>query len=242
MNKSSGTRIYDKVADIYPYLMRTIRYDKWANYIYEVVKSSVKSSDRVLELGAGNGRLASHFKKYYPHLIITDLSFNMLNQENIYGASKICCDMLNTPFDIKFNLIYAAFDTVNYLTSRKKLLSFFKEIKRILNKDGIFTFDVSLERNSLKHVKEPFRQGKYKGINYVQKSKYSPRSRIHSNLFKIETETEKYYENHRQKIYPFEEYFKYVEDAGLFVSECFEAFTFNNGNADCERVQFVVRH
>jgi len=242
MSNPSDTKIYIKVADIYPYLMRSIRYDKWAKYIYEVVKSSVKSTDTILELGAGNGKLAYHFKKYYPHIIITDLSFNMLNQGGISSVSKICCDMLNTPFNSKFNLIYSAFDSVNYLTSHKKMLSFFIEIKRILNKDGIFTFDVSLERNSLKHVKEPFRKGKYKGIYFVQKSKYSPRSRIHSNIFNIETETEKFCENHRQKIYPFEEYFRFIEKAGLYVSECFEAFTFNNGNAECERVQFVVRN
>ncbi len=51
-----------------------------------------------------------------------------------------------------------------------------------------------------------------------------------------------YLEKHRQKIYPFEEYFMFIEKAGLYVSECFNAFTFDNGNAECERVQFVVRN
>ncbi len=239
---SSGIKIYDKVAEIYPYLMRTIRYDKWAKYIFEIVNSSVKKSDTVLELGAGNGRLANHFKNYYPHIIITDLSFKMLNQEGIDGGSKICCDMTRTPFNANFNLIYSAFDSINYLTSRKKLFAFFKEIKRILNKGGILTFDVSLERNSLKHVKEPYRKGRYKGISYVQKSTYSPKSRIHMNYFSMESEHKKFCENHKQKIYPFEEYFQAVDKAGLYVAECFDAFTFDKANAECERVQFVVKN
>jgi ubiquinone/menaquinone biosynthesis C-methylase UbiE len=239
---SSSIKIYDKVADIYPHLMQTIRYDKWAKYIFKIVNSSVKKSDIVLELGAGNGDLANHFKNYYPHIIITDLSFKMLNQERIYGGLKICCDMTRTPFNTNFNLIYSAFDSINYLTSRKKLLAFFKEIKRILNKGGIFTFDVSLERNSLKHIKEPFRKGNYKGISYVQKSKYNPKSRIHMNFFSMETENGKFYENHRQKIYPFEEYFQAIDKSGLYVAECFNAFTFDLGNAECERVQFVVKN
>jgi ubiquinone/menaquinone biosynthesis C-methylase UbiE len=239
---SANTKIYDKVADIYPYLMRTIRYDRWAKYIYEIVNSSVKKSETILELGAGNGRLASHFMNYYPRIIISDLSFNMLNQDGICNLSKICCDMTKTPFKKDFNLIYSAFDSVNYITSRKKLLSFFREIKRILNNGGIFTFDVSLERNSLKLVREPFRKGKYNGISFEQISRYSPRSRIHRNIFNMELNNEKYYENHKQKIYPFEVYFQIVDKAGLYVSECFEAFTFRNGNAGCERVQFVVRN
>lgn len=238
---NSNLKNYDKVAEIYPYLMRTIRYDRWAKYIYEIAKSSVKKDDNILELGAGNGKLAYQLKDHFSNIIITDLSFKMLNQSENCSASKVCCDMVKIPFRGNFNLIYSTFDSINYLTSKMKLLSFFREIKRILNKNGIFTFDVSLERNSMKHIKEPFRKGKYNGISFVQKSHYNPKSRIHRNIFHLEFEDKEYCENHRQKIYPFEEYFKLIERAGLYVAECFEAFTFRNGNAECERVQFVVK-
>lgn len=241
MMEISKNKIYDKVAVIYPYLMRSIRYDKWAEYLYGIVKTSVNKNDLVLELGAGNGMLAENFRAYYPHIIITDLSFNMLRQGGIHGISTVCCDMTKIPFNSGFKLIFSAFDSVNYLTNRKKLLVFFKEVSRILAEGGLFTFDVSLERNSLKHVKEPHRIGKYKGTTFIQKSWYCPKSRIHKNTFELEYDNRKYVEKHKQKIYPFEEYFMLIEKAGLYVSECFEAFTFNNGNAECERVQFVVR-
>ncbi len=240
--ENNSNKIYDKVADIYPYLMRTIRYDRWAKYLYEIVKNSVNKNDVILELGAGNGRLAEHLSHYFPRIIITDLSFNMLRQDGKYHIQKVCCDMTRIPFNARFNLVYSAFDSVNYLTTKKKLLSFFNEVKRILAEGGIFTFDVSLERNSLKHIKEPFRKGKYKGISFIQKSWYCPKSRIHKNTFSLELENKSYLEQHKQKIYPFEEYFMLIEKAGLYVSECFEAFTFNNGNAECERIQFVVRN
>ncbi len=181
-----NNKIYDKVADLYPYLMRTIRYDKWAKYLYEVVKTSVTKNDMILELGAGNGKLANHLRHYFPGIIITDLSYNMLSQDGIWGLQKVCCDMTKIPFNAGFKLVYSAFDSVNYLTSKKKLLSFFKEVKRILASGGVFTFDVSLERNSLKHIKEPFRKGKYKGMSFVQKSWYCHRSRMHKNTFEIE--------------------------------------------------------
>ncbi len=239
---SPSAKIYNKVADIYPYLMRTIRYDRWAKYLYEIVKTSVEKNDIILELGAGNGKLAGYFKEYYPNIIISDLSFNMLSQDRISDLYKICCDMTRTPFKSEFDLVYSAFDSVNYITSLKKLLSFFREIRRLLNPKGIFTFDVSLERNSLKHIKEPFRRGKYNGISFEQTSRYNPKSRIHKNIFSMEINNEKYCEKHKQKIYPFEVYFQLIEKAGLYVSECFEAFTLRNGNAGCERVQFVVRN
>ena len=118
----------------------------------------------------------------------------------------------------------------------------FKDIKRILKDGAIFTFDVSLEPNSLKHVKEPFRSGEYNGIRFVQKSRYNPKSRIHKNIFRMEFKDRVYTETHKQKIYPFVEYFELISKAGLNVMECFEAFSFKDGNAGSERVQFLVRN
>lgn len=58
----------------------------------------------------------------------------------------------------------------------------------------------------------------------------------------MEFRDEIYTETHKQKIYPFAVYFELLEKAGLNVTECYEAFTFKDGNAGCERVQFVVRN
>jgi ubiquinone/menaquinone biosynthesis C-methylase UbiE len=233
---------YERVAVIYPYMMRTIRYDKWANYLYRLVKLYIGENDTILELGAGNGMLAEQFRNYFPFIIISDISFEMLRQSAGKDIKKVCCDMTAIPFKKKFDLIYSTFDTVNYLSSKKKLLSLFNEIKRVLSEKGIFTFDVSLEPNSLKHIKEPFRKGKYDEISFVQKSSYNPKSRIHKNIFLMEFRDEIYTETHKQKIYPFAVYFELLEKAGLNVTECYEAFTFKDGNAGCERVQFVVRN
>ena len=58
--------------------------------------------------------------------------------------------MTNIPFNSEFDLILSTFDSVNYLTSGKKLLSFFKESQRLLNDDGILTFDASMEKKQFK--------------------------------------------------------------------------------------------
>ncbi len=232
---------YVRVATIYPYLMRSIRYDKWAEYLFKVVSSFVGKNIKVLELGAGNGRLAYYFKNYYPNIILSDISYDMLCQAEFHNLPKVCCDMKAIPFKRNFDLIYSVFDSVNYLTNKKMLLSLFKEIKATLKDRGIFTFDVSLEPNSLKHIKEPLRRGRYKGIRFVQKSQYNPKSRIHKNLFKMEKDKEIFLETHRQKIYPFKEYFQLLTKAELHILECYDAFSFKDGNAGCERVQFLVR-
>ena len=145
------------------------------------------------------------------------------------------------PFKSKFNLIVSAFDSVNYLTTKNKLSTFFKEINRIIDYGGIFTFDVSLEKNSLKHIKEPVRTGTYKGVKYRQESEYYSEKNLHRNIFYIAYPNGKTFkEIHIQKIYSFETYFDIMESAGLTVKSCYDAFTFKDGNRNSSRVQFIA--
>ncbi len=231
---------YEKLAVIYNHIMRSVHYDKWAEYIHEVVDDYVEKKIAVLELGAGSGKFAHYFRKFYPNLILSDLSFYMLN--NSLKIPKVVCNMSSLPFKIEFGLIYSTFDSVNYLLSKKALLKLFKEVSLVLSSKGVFTFDASLEKNSIKHSKIPLRSGEYKGVNFTQKSHYFKSGRIHKNVFKIHLQNgEQFTEVHKQKIYPFEIYFELLDKAGLYVVECLEAFSFNTGSANSERVQFVVK-
>ena len=108
--------------------------------------------------------------------------------------------------------------------------------------NGIFTFDASLERNSISHTSQPVRKATYNGFRYVHKSIYNKKSRIHKNIFDIISPDGKIYkEIHKQKILEYYDYFDLIERAGLYVVECFDAFTFKNGRAGSKRIQLVVK-
>ena len=172
----------------------------------------------------------------------SDISFPMLKQGENVKVKKICCDMIALPFNTEYDLIFSSFDSINYLTNERNLLTLFIEVKRILKETGIFTFDVSLEKNSLEFENAYATEGRTENFYFTRKSKYYPATRIHTNKFKI---TDNFgnikHEVHKQKIYKFETYFDLIDKAGLYVVECLEAFTFNNGNKNCERVQFVLK-
>lgn len=242
MLKSEKSKIYDEVVFIYSHLMRKVHYDYWADYIYSVTNRFINNQSKVLELAAGNCQLAQFLSDYYPNYLASDLSLPMLKQFNNKKIDKICCDMIKLPLKGKFDLVISAFDSINYLTKIKDVMFLFSEISRILNKNGVFTFDVSLENNSYKHIREANRKGSFNGIKYLQKSSYNPKTRIHKNYFLITHPSGQISEElHVQKIYRFETYFKLIDKAGLQVEECYEAFTFKNANAKCSRVQFIVR-
>jgi hypothetical protein len=235
------TKPYQVLSLIYSHLMKNIRYDKWAKYLYEIVRKDYPKKSKVLELAAGDCSFAKYFIKYYPSLTVTDISFNMLSKNN-YLKNKVCCNMLHLPFKSKYDLIYSNFDSINYILSGKLLLYLFKEVSLLLNDDGKFVFDVSLEKNSYLHTRKNNREGKYNGLTYRQSSTYNPDSGIHINKFTLKLANgDEYSEIHREKIYSFDTYFKLIEKTCLYVVDCYEAFTFNPGNKNSNRIQFILK-
>ena len=232
---------YSHLAEIYDFVMRKVRYDRWSEYLFYLTKDYLPEDPHILEIAAGNCSFTKLFSKYYPRIFASDLSIDML-KNSCYDLDKICCNMLKLPFRNKFDLIYSTFDSINYLTSRNKLLHMFREVNSILSDNGIFTFDVSMEKNSLKHIEEPVRNGSFKGLSFTHKSEYNRQNRIHKNTFIIlQPSGEKFVEVHRQKIYPFETYFEIIPRSGLYISACYKAFSFIKGDNKSERLQFILK-
>jgi hypothetical protein len=232
---------YAKLAAVYNHVMRKVSYEDWADYIFSLTNDFMPRKAKVLELAGGNCLLGNYLSGYYPDLVITDNSLPMLQEDSIGGVPRVCCDMTMLPFKCKFDLIYSTFDSINYLTSAKKILKLFNEASCLLSDKGIFTFDVSLERNSYIHIQQPVRKGKVNDTSYIHQSVYDAEKKIHKNIFTITFRDKSVYkEVHKQKIYPFEEYFRLIDKAGLYVVNCYEAFSFKNAKSTSVRAQFIV--
>jgi SAM-dependent methyltransferase len=221
--------------------MDFISYKWWARYLYTITNKKIAKNPLVLELAAGNCSLARHLSKLYKNYIATDISFSMLrfNNDNI---TKICCDMTSIPLNTKFDLIHSSFDSVNYLTSKKGLLKLFKEVKNSLNSKGVFTFDAALESNSYKHQKTAALKGRSKGFIYQRKSIFLPKSKIHKNIFTITyPDGNVFTETHKQKIFSYHTFFDLAEKSGLYVVNCYKAFSTQKGKENSDRVQFIMK-
>ncbi len=231
---------YEILSKFYSELMSDVDYKSWAEYLFEIYEDFGCNNSQILELGGGNGNLGSELNNLGFDVVLTDLSLPMIKQSrNI--KKKVCCNMEKLPFKEQFDFIFSAFDSVNYLLSDDALSRLFNEVGAILNEDGIFTFDVSLEQNSMGIVDELNREGSFGDIVFIQKSKYLQDEKLHLNEFEIVHGGKKYYEIHRQRILPFNAYFIIIDQSPLYVAECFDAFTFNDASSNSERVQFVLK-
>lgn len=233
---------YKYVSDIYDQLMEKVDYKFWANYIKKLSSLYIRRNSRVLEVAAGNCNLAKYLSDYFTFYVASDISISMLKKNKSKNLNKVCCDMTSLPFKTHFDLVICAFDSINYLTNKKTVAGFFVEIKNVLSGQGIFLFDAALERNSYKHQKHAVKKGIQNGVLFNRQSLYLHKSRIHKNIFEIiYPDGSKMTEIHRQKIYPLEFYFELLDKCGLYVVECFNAFTFRNCKSNDLRAQFVVK-
>lgn len=233
---------YSIVAQIYAHLMRSINYKMWAKYIYELSKINKKKNISVLELAGGSGQLASFLIKKFKNYFLCDLSLPMLLLSEKKYPARINCDIRSLPFKNKFDFIFSTFDSVNYLLTKKAFVDMLESVESCLDENGVFTFDVSLETNSINNVKYLNRVGEYKGMKYEQISSYNRKTRIHQNRFVITTDDGKVHkENHMQRAFPFDDIFDMISKTNLYVYSCYEAFGFCNASSKSERAQFVLK-
>lgn len=222
--------------------MKKLDYESWSNYIIEIADIYIEKSAIVLELGAGTCKIADYISKRYKNYVATDISLQMLKSSKSNSIKKVCCDMRSLPFKNKFNFIFSNFDCVNYLLKQKHLAQLFAEVFYLLKRDGIFTFDISLENNSLNFQSGKSVEGNYNGYSFRRVSQYNKLSRMHTNKFFISDKQGKYFtETHKEKIYSLETFFKLADKSGLKVEACYNCFTFNDIKQKSERAQFVMR-
>jgi SAM-dependent methyltransferase len=166
----------------------------------------------------------------------------MLKSNHNKSITPVTCDMINLPFKKKFDIVVCAFDSVNYILSKKKLQKLFDEVYNVLNENGIFLFDASLEKNSQNHISKKIRGTKFNNIKYEQLSYFIESKRLHVNDFKIFLpDGNVFNEKHYQKIFLLNDYFYAIDKAKLYVCDCYENFGNRRGKESSPRVQFVVR-
>ncbi|MDZ7623938.1 MAG: class I SAM-dependent methyltransferase [Ignavibacteriaceae bacterium] len=233
---------YEQVSAIYDGLMKKLDYDSWSKYILLIAKENVHDKAKFLELGAGNCKMAKILSEKYRNYYASDISLSMLRSGDKNNLKKICCDMTSLPFKEKFDFVFSAFDSVNYILKKKSLQNLFKEIYYLLEEDGVFTFDASLETNSLDFSIGKSTEGRHNDYQYRMLSKYNKRSRIHYNNFYIWNESGiNIKEVHKEKIYKIDTYFKLAEKAGLYTEACYDCFSFKDVKQNSQRAQFVMR-
>jgi len=145
MDQKTAENLLKKVKEDYNLTAKEFsdtRFKAWNEF--KIFKKYVKNSDRVLDLGCGNGRLYDLFKNKQIDYIGVDNSESLINfaQRKHPKAKFILSDVLNLPFfDHEFDVVISV-AMLHHIPSEELRIKAFKEIKRVLKKDGMVIITV----------------------------------------------------------------------------------------------------
>ncbi len=248
--------IYNLLAPVYDRINGEIDYITWADFIEEIIKREYTNGrpELVLDLGCGTGRMTIELAKRGYDMTGIDYSVQMLdiakrNADKAGLEGKILWLWQDiTKFELygTVDVAVSCLDTLNHITSQKKLSDCFALVHNYLSPNGLFIFDVN---------------GKYKFENvygeqaYVMEDEinfcvwenfYNPKSHLcdfYITLFKGKEDGSyiRYNEEQRERMYTLRSIKTLLKDNGFEFIGAYSDFEFSEGSDSDERIYIAAR-
>ena len=242
---------YSELAQIYDHVMRHVDYIRWADYIQSVFTRFEATPKDVLELACGTGAMACILDDRGYRMTGIDRSESMIavaKRKSVDSRRTIrfqVGDMVRMPVSGSFDAVLCLYDSINYVVDEADIAAMLKGLRRVLNADGLFVFDVCTEINSRRYFHNQVDQESKGDFSYVRRCEYVPETRIQINEFQFTFNREgKRYstrERHEQRIYPVARLKEICQESGYRVLGAFDGFSFEEASEKSNRVHYVVR-
>lgn len=140
---------YLHLAEYYDLLMDDVDYDDWCNFIEQIFDEYHNKPKSILDTACGTGNISIPMSlKGYPVWGV-DISEEMLTiaeskarntKQNIKFIKQ---NMTELTLNKSFDAVLCMCDGVNYIVEEEDLSRYFRLVHSMLNKKGVFIFDVS---------------------------------------------------------------------------------------------------
>jgi len=216
------TKPYKKLSFVYDFLYKknSIFYKNYVSLINKTITENFIENPKILDIACGTGTL------------IKGLKINLKSQkciiEGVDSSKEILSIAKNKNKKIKFynqnytslnthkkyNIILSTFDSINYITTIKKLETSFKKMFLHLEDKGVFIFDFN---TPYKKINSSFAK---KNITFI--------NRIKNNFWIAEIYIKEgdtvYKEKHLERLYSFKEIEKILKKSGFEIKEIYQDF------------------
>ncbi len=212
---------YRHLADWFEYLNDDRDYENWSQYlISQLKKFPVKKG---VDIGCGSGWFTRAFVQAGYEMTGVDVSAEMLTKAEELSlrtgkrAEFLLGDITKFSSPKKFGFATAVNDCFNYVP-KDKLLTAFKKVYGLLEKNGVFLFDVSSERKFREKIANTVSVDDRDGVTYLSfNAVQGDTATMEVTLF-VRQQDGKYErkdEKHVQYIYSAEEIIAALEKAGF---------------------------
>lgn len=186
---------YEFLAGCYDELTTDVRYSRWADYIEKHFARSALPIHTVLDLACGTGSLTAELMGRGYEMICADRSAEMLSV-----AAEKCRDLAGEPpvflcqsmekLDLygTVDACVCCLDSVNYVTSPRKLKKAFQRVHLFLVPGGLFLFDINTP-DKLRGLDGGMFIDETDDAYCVWRAEYAPRRRICTygmDIFRLE--------------------------------------------------------
>lgn len=249
--------VYTKLAEIYDEVMSEVDYDLWADYIDALMLQHHPAPQKIMELACGTGSLALSLDELECYEIWgTDISPQMIEKAQLKNKQRMCnaefsvMDFLAITMSEKFDVVFAVFDSINYLHTTNEVLRFLSECKKLLTPQSLLIFDFTTPKNSEEAIDYLHNEQGITDNNFrfYRSSRYNEEDQIHINEFQIqklaedgETILKEFRETHRQKIYTLRQMHDIISQTEYEIKAQYDGFEFDEAHDESLRITMVLQ-
>ncbi|MBQ9714409.1 MAG: methyltransferase domain-containing protein [Clostridia bacterium] len=216
---------YANLAKWFEYLNDDCDYENWSQYLISKLRAYPLTNG--LDVGCGGGWFTRAFHRAGYVMTGLDVSAEMLDYAQAQAVKEgargeyLLGDITKFRSPKKFSFVTAINDCFNYLP-KNKLSAAFKNVKGVLERGGIFLFDISSPRKFKEKIANTVSVDDREDITYLSFNKEeSDGVTMEVTLFVKRTDGafERLDETHRQYLYTEEEIVSALQENGFEVLE-----------------------
>ncbi|HHU62831.1 MAG TPA: class I SAM-dependent methyltransferase [Clostridiales bacterium] len=239
---------YKEFAYIYDSLMEDVDYNQWVAFILGIFGKYSFSCGSILDLGCGTGNVTIPLAQKGFSLVGVDASEDMLAIAKDKAMDKgldilfIQQKMEDLNIPMAFDCLLSTCDCLNYILDAPALAKLLKKLYNILNKGGIFIFDLNTPYR-IKNINNNTFIWDKNGIYYVWQGNYDGHTKVceyYITFFKKEGQLyQRFDEVHCQRAYELNEVLDMLVQAGFSNVSVYDNYTDRKPSDRTERLTFV---
>ena len=245
---------YIGFAQMYDELMANVPYEKWGNYIGDILRKQLRTESPlplVVDLACGTGAMTLLLAEKGFDMIGIDMSMDMLAeaQQKACDAGRnilfLAQDMRKLDLFGTVDAVVSVCDGINYILDPAELLTVFKRVRLFLNPVGMFIFDMNTAykfQNVLGN--RSFEVKTENGAAYDMDNHYNETTKINEYrvLFHPKENGEPFTETHKQRAYDTDDVVQMLKDAGFTKITAHHDYTNEPPRLDSPRITYIAQY
>ena len=242
---------YSALAGIYDALMYDVSYDRWAEYLMDILNArGIRKGANLLEYACGTGNITLPLAENGFHMTAVDIAEDMLfvaqekTRKKALKVSYACADMRGFLLNKKADAVVCACDGVNYLLEEDDMRDFFKGVYGNLKNGGAFLFDISSAYKIKEVLGDEFYYDDGDEQTYFWQNSYDKEKKtvtMELTMFLRQGEVYKRYdEMHKQRAWEQDELKELLCEAGFSQISQYGFMTCDVPHRQEDRIQFVA--